>query len=185
MDRAPRQSEGDINMSSRRAEWQAASLNAESRALLKEDARYFLHQSLSTPCLNALRGCDGIYLEDLQGRRYMDFHGNSVHQVGFANPAVIAAVKAQLDELSFSPRRYTKRPLLPERHRGDRHRPETRAGRHRAAQGHLDVGCLPRRLARRHLGGRGGTLPPRHRAAPPRDGARPPAPPPPLPLSLS
>ena len=90
MDRAPRQSEGDINMSSRRAEWQAASLNAESRALLKEDARYFLHQSLSTPCLNALRGCDGIYLEDLQGRRYMDFHGNSVHQVGFANPSVVA-----------------------------------------------------------------------------------------------
>ena len=107
MDRAPRQSEGDINMSSRRAEWQAASLNAESRALLKEDARYFLHQSLSTPCLNALRGCDGIYLEDLQGRRYMDFHGNSVHQVGFANPSVVAAIKAQLDDLSFCTRRYT------------------------------------------------------------------------------
>jgi len=107
MDRAPRQSEGDINVSSRRAEWQAASLNAESRALLKEDARYFLHQSLSTPCLNALRGCDGIYLEDLQGRRYMDFHGNSVHQVGFANPSVVAAIKAQLDDLSFCTRRYT------------------------------------------------------------------------------
>jgi len=107
MDRAPRQSEGDINMSSRRAEWQAASLNAESRALLKEDARYFLHQSLSTPCLNALRGCDGIYLEDLQGRRYMDFHGNSVHQVGFANPSVVAAIKTQLDDLSFCTRRYT------------------------------------------------------------------------------
>jgi 4-aminobutyrate aminotransferase len=107
MDRAPRQSEGDINISSRRAEWQAASLNAESRALLEEDARYFLHQSLSTPCLNALRGCGGIYLEDLQGRRYMDFHGNSVHQVGFANPSVVAAIKAQLDDLSFCTRRYT------------------------------------------------------------------------------
>ena len=62
-------SEGDVNISPRREEWQAANLNTETRALLEEDARYFLHQSLSTPCLNALRACDGIYIEDLQGRR--------------------------------------------------------------------------------------------------------------------
>ena len=37
----------------------------------------------------------------------MDFHGNNVHQVGFANPEVIAAVKKQLDELAFCTRRYT------------------------------------------------------------------------------
>ncbi len=106
---SPRPSEGDVNLSFRRAAWQSAALDADTRALLDEDARYFLHQSLSTPCLNALRGCDGIYIEDLQGRRYMDFHGNNVHQVGFANPAVIAAIKAQLDELSFCTRRYTNR----------------------------------------------------------------------------
>jgi len=100
-------SEGDINLSPRREEWQAANLDAETRTLLGEDARYFLHQSLSTPCLNALRSCEGIYIEDLQGRRYMDFHGNNVHQVGFSNPQVIAAIKAQLDELSFCTRRYT------------------------------------------------------------------------------
>src|SRR5262252_4146803 len=102
-------SEGDLNISPRRRRWQAAALDAETRALLDEDARYFLHQSLSTPCLNAVRACDGIYVQDLQGRRYMDFHGNYVHQVGFANPAVIAAIKAQLDTLSFSTRRYTNR----------------------------------------------------------------------------
>ncbi len=102
-------SEGDLNISPRRRQWQATALDAETQALLAEDARYFLHQSLSTPCLNAMRACDGIYIEDLQGRRYMDFHGNSVHQVGFANPAVIAAIKAQLDELSFCTRRYTNR----------------------------------------------------------------------------
>ena len=113
MKEAPRtQSEGDVNISPQRSAWQAAALDDRTRALLEEDARVFLHQSLSTPCLNALEHCDGIYLEDLQGRRYMDFHGNSVHQVGFANPAVIAAVKAQLDELSFSPRRYTNRPAV-------------------------------------------------------------------------
>ncbi len=110
MDEAPRsQSEGDINMSPQRAAWQAAALDDQTRALLEDDARYFLHQSLSTPCLNVLQRCEGIYVEDVQGRRYMDFHGNSVHQVGFGNPDVLAAIKAQLDTLSFSPRRYTNR----------------------------------------------------------------------------
>jgi 4-aminobutyrate aminotransferase len=102
-------SEGDINRSPHRTAWQAGQLDTETQALLAEDAHYFLHQSLSTPCLNALRSCEGIYLEDLQGRRYMDFHGNSVHQVGLANPAVVEAIKSQLDELAFCPRRYTNR----------------------------------------------------------------------------
>lgn len=102
-------SEGDLNTSPRRTRWQASRLDAETRALLDEDARYFVRQSLSSPCLNALRACEGSYIEDLQGRRYLDFHGNYVHQVGFANPAVVAAIKAQLDELTFCTRRYTNR----------------------------------------------------------------------------
>jgi 4-aminobutyrate aminotransferase len=106
---APDRSEGDINLSDRRAAWQAQALDDQTRALLAEDARWFLHQSLSTPCLNALARCDGASIEDLQGRTYLDFHGNNVHQVGFGNPAVIAAIKAQLDELSFCTRRYTNR----------------------------------------------------------------------------
>ncbi len=100
-------SEGDINISPRRDKWQKKQIDAKSRALLDEDARYFLKQSLSTPCLNTMRACEGIYIEDMQGNRYMDFHGNNVHQVGFGNPEVIAAVKKQLDELSFCTRRYT------------------------------------------------------------------------------
>jgi 4-aminobutyrate aminotransferase len=100
-------SEGDINISPQRDKWQKKQIDAKSRALLDEDARYFLRQSLSTPCLNTMRACEGIYIEDMQGNRYMDFHGNNVHQVGFGNPEVIAAVKKQLDELSFCTRRYT------------------------------------------------------------------------------
>ena len=104
--------EGDSNQTPRRAAWQAARLSAETRELLDEDARWFLHQSLSTPCLNALEEADGIWLTDVEGRRYMDFHGNSVQQVGFRNPAVIAAIKLQLETLPFSPRRYTNRPAV-------------------------------------------------------------------------
>ncbi|MEW6236453.1 MAG: aspartate aminotransferase family protein, partial [Candidatus Omnitrophota bacterium] len=100
-------SEGDLNLSLRRAAWAKANINAETQQLLQDDAKYFLHQSLSTPCLDVIRHCEGIYIEDLQGKRYMDFHGNNVHQVGYSHPRVIAAIKAQLDELSFCPRRYT------------------------------------------------------------------------------
>ncbi|MBN2568554.1 MAG: aspartate aminotransferase family protein [Deltaproteobacteria bacterium] len=100
-------SEGDINLSPKRDKWQEDNLNEETRSVLDEDARYFLSQSLSTPCLNVMTRCEGVYIEDMQGRRYMDFHGNNVHQVGFANPDVVAAVKGQLEDLSFCTRRYT------------------------------------------------------------------------------
>ena len=99
--------EGDINISPRRKEWQNQNLNKETMELLKEDEKYFLKQSLSTPCLNGLKGASGIYIEDIEGRKYIDFHGNNVHQVGFGNTDVINAIKHQLDKLSFCTRRYT------------------------------------------------------------------------------
>ena len=99
--------EGDVNLSPLRKRWEAEHLSSATRALLAEDARYFLHQSLSTPCFNALAGASGIWLEDVEGRRYMDFHGNSVHQVGHGHPRVVQAVKDALDTLPFSPRRFT------------------------------------------------------------------------------
>src|SRR5882724_2657154 len=100
-------SEGDLNISPRRRAWAAENISVETQRLLDEDARYFLHQSLSTPCLAALKSCRGAWIEDVEGRRYLDFHGNNVHQVGFGHPRVLAAIKQQLDTLSFCTRRYT------------------------------------------------------------------------------
>lgn len=105
-------SEGDINLSPLRKAWSEAHINKETQNLLSEDAKYFLHQSLSSPCLNVLTKSEGIYLKDLQGRDIMDFHGNSVHQVGYGNPKVVKAIKQQLDELPFCPRRYTNQSAI-------------------------------------------------------------------------
>ena len=105
-------SEGDINLSPQRKAWSEAHINKETQNLLSEDAKYFLHQSLSSPCLNVLTKSEGIYLKDLQGRDIMDFHGNSVHQVGYGNPKVVKAIKQQLDELPFCPRRYTNKSAI-------------------------------------------------------------------------
>lgn len=108
----PLRSEGDLNLSPHRQDWQNRQLSPATRALLEEDARWFLHQSLSSPCLNALRKCGGAWVEDVEGRRYLDFHGNNVHQVGFAHPRVVKAVQEQLRELSFCTRRYTCQPAV-------------------------------------------------------------------------
>ena len=99
--------EGDVNISPLRKSWQDKNIGPETNALLSEDEKYFLRQSLSTPCMNALKSAKGAWIEDLEGRRYIDFHGNNVHQVGYGNPDVIEAVKKQLDTLPFCPRRYT------------------------------------------------------------------------------
>jgi len=88
----PAPSESDTNATPRRAAWQAASLDAPSRALLADDARYFLRQSVSTPCLNAIAHAEGIWIEDVAGRRYMDFHGNNVHSIGYGHPRLKRAI---------------------------------------------------------------------------------------------
>lgn len=77
--------------------------------MLDEDARWFLHQSMSTPCLNVLEAAQGAWLTDTAGRRILDFHGNSLHQVGHGHPRVMAAMRETLEALPFSPRRYTNR----------------------------------------------------------------------------
>ncbi|MFH1984419.1 MAG: aspartate aminotransferase family protein [Pseudomonadota bacterium] len=105
-------SEGDSNLSSHRRRWSETAIDADTRQWLARDARAFVHQSLSTPCLNVLSACRGSVIEDLQGRAFLDFHGNSVHQVGFSHPRVIAAIKDQLDRLAFCTRRYTNQPAI-------------------------------------------------------------------------
>ena len=99
--------EGDSNLSPNRKLWMDANLDDDAHELLEEDSRYFLHQSLSTPCLAPVCKLEGIWIEDTVGRRYMDFHGNNVHHIGYGHPRLVKALKEQIDELPFSPRRFT------------------------------------------------------------------------------
>ena len=106
------ESEGDTNLTDRRARWQAGALDEPTRALLARDARAFLHQSVSTPCLNAIAKAEGIWIEDAAGRRYMDFHGNNVHHIGYGHPRLKRAIAEQMDALPFAPRRYACEPAV-------------------------------------------------------------------------
>jgi len=101
------QADGDSNTSPARAAWRAGRADPHESKILDEDERFFLKQSLSTPCFSAVRRVEGIWVEDVAGRKYMDFHGNNVHHIGYAHPRLIEALKRQLDELPFSPRRFT------------------------------------------------------------------------------
>ena len=104
--------EGESNTSAARARWQAENAGARSAPLLQRDAEAFLHQSLSSPCVSTIAKAEGIWIEDLDGRRYMDFHGNSVHHLGYGHPRLVAAIKEQLDDLPFAPRRFTNEPAV-------------------------------------------------------------------------
>ncbi len=104
--------EGESNKAPARRDWDARHDHAPSRALLERDADAFLHQSLSSPCVSTIARAEGIWIEDLAGRRFMDFHGNSVHHIGYSHPRLIAAIKRQLDALSFAPRRIANQPAV-------------------------------------------------------------------------
>ena len=105
--RPPAHTEGEANTSPARAEWAARTTDAKTLDLLGRDANAFLHQALSSPCASTITKAEGIWIEDTAGRRFMDFHGNSVHHIGYGHPRLIAAIKDQLDTLPFSPRRFT------------------------------------------------------------------------------
>ena len=104
--------EGDFNSTPLRHMWQDQYIDTTVRETLARDDKFFLHQSLSTPCLTEIIKCEGSYLIDASGRKYLDFHGNSLHQIGYSHPKVIDAIKLQLDELSFCPRRFTNKPAI-------------------------------------------------------------------------
>ena len=108
----PAHTEGEANTSAARDAWQSRHDDAATRSLLERDAAVFLHQALSTPCLSTIAKAEGIWIEDTSGRRYMDFHGNSAHHIGYGHPKLKAAIKAQLDDLSFAPRRFACEPAV-------------------------------------------------------------------------
>lgn len=66
----------------------------KTKAMLAQDTKVFLHQAMSTPGLDALVAAGGIYLQDA-GQRYMDFHGNNVHQLGYGHPHVLVKGQAE------------------------------------------------------------------------------------------
>lgn len=101
-----RHTEGESNTSAARARWAAAEADPAARRLLDRDASAFLHQSLSSPCVATIARAEGIWIEDVAGRRYMDFHGNSVHHIGYGHPKLKAAIRDQMEALPFAPRRF-------------------------------------------------------------------------------
>ncbi|MFV8370012.1 aspartate aminotransferase family protein [Flavobacterium sp. LB2R40] len=104
--------EGDINLTEARIDWLDTTIDEKTKMLLDKDARYFLHQALSTPCLDVLNDCNDASFTAISGKKYYYFHGNNVHQIGYSNPKLIEKITAQLHRLSFSPRRFTNEPAI-------------------------------------------------------------------------
>ena len=80
--------QGDVNTTENRRKYWERNLSGDAKKWFDEDAKYFLHQSLSTPVLNVLCRARGIYIEDMDGKKYIDMHGNGVHNAGFGAAGV-------------------------------------------------------------------------------------------------
>ena len=106
MTSVPSQSESDTNTGNRRDGW-SRSRSADDAVILRRDASSYLKQAVSTPCLSSIGGAEGAYIIGTDGTRYLDFHGNSAHQIGYGHPRLVAALTQQLSALPFVPRRFT------------------------------------------------------------------------------
>jgi len=104
--------EGDQNRTPSRRWWEARTVADDERRLLERDSAAFYHQVLSTPCLAEVIRAEGPWLTLADGRRVLDFHGNSVHQVGYGHPGVVSAVTEAAASLPFSARRFANRYAL-------------------------------------------------------------------------
>ena len=107
-----RKIEGDVNFTPIRSQWDKNQQHLPTKELLEKDALYFMHQSMSTPCLDVLQAASGSTITSFSGTKYLDFHGNNVHQIGYANPVLVEKLITQLKTLPFSPRRYTNQPAI-------------------------------------------------------------------------
>ncbi len=96
--------EGDQNLSDQRLKWRH---EQQDNTVVRRDAQLYYHQVLSTPCLDQIVHAQGPFIYTASGQRLLDFHGNSVHQLGFGHPAVIAAIEQQMRTLPYCTRRYT------------------------------------------------------------------------------
>jgi 4-aminobutyrate aminotransferase len=105
---APAESESDTNSGDRRLDWSSAR-DADDDFLLRRDAASYLRQAVSTPCLTSIESADGAYIFGSDGTPYLDFHGNSSHQIGYGHPKLVSALRQQLSTLPFVPRRFTSR----------------------------------------------------------------------------
>jgi 4-aminobutyrate aminotransferase len=103
---APSKSESDTNSGDRRQNW-SLQRSPDDDFVLRRDAASYLKQSVSTPCLTSIESADGAYFFGSDGTPYLDFHGNSAHQIGYGHPKLVSALKRQMSTLPFVPRRFT------------------------------------------------------------------------------
>ncbi len=108
-----RNEQGDSNNTPLRSEYIEENIKGKALEIYERDVNIFLHQNLSTPVLQVLEYAEGAYLYDYEGRKYLDMHGNGVHNSGFNNPYIIKQViKALENKQTFTPRRYTNEAVV-------------------------------------------------------------------------
>ena len=94
-----------------RRTWIYGRSSPAERAILEADEAVIMRQSGTSPPTMAVRWAEGIHIEDASGRRYIDLHGNNCHHLGHRHPRILAALRDQLESVTFVPRGLTAEPV--------------------------------------------------------------------------
>src|SRR3978361_1214841 len=152
----PAESASDPNSGDRRQDW-SLQRSPDDDFLLRRDAASYLKQAVSTPCLTSIQSADGAYIFGSDGTPYLDFHGNSSHQIGYGHPKLVSALRQQMATLPFVPRRFTSGVSV----EFAWWCAQGRGPRNRAVQDALVLGVIPRCRFRRGQRGRRAAIPQR------------------------
>lgn len=87
--------------------WVFGHAGPEDSSILLRDAEVTARQRNCRPALLAIQRGDGLFVEDCSGRRYLDLHGNNCHHIGYRHPRLMAALTAQMSELTCNVRGFT------------------------------------------------------------------------------
>ena len=95
-----------------RRRWIFERSGAAERAVLEADESVIMRQSGTSPPTMAVRWAEGVFIEDVSGRRYIDLHGNNCHHLGHRHPRILTALRSQLETVTFVPRGLTAEPVV-------------------------------------------------------------------------
>lgn len=74
-----------------------------------EDERVTTRQANGHPALLSINAASGVHIEGMDGRRYLDLHGNNCHTIGYTHPRIVAALTEQLGRFACNTRGFTNR----------------------------------------------------------------------------
>lgn len=108
-------SENNSGISKEKKKW-LDSMDTYTLKFLQQELSY-LHSSVASQSIDLISKGEGIYLENLLGRKIIDFNGGISSLLGYNNPVISDRIKEQLENLTFCSSKFTNNPIVEMAHK--------------------------------------------------------------------